>query len=112
MLIGELLLHNAVAVYTTPIPRLSSGVTFYVNVLQRGVSNAGTLPTIGIDIEHRDAIDDTWAVAASFTNITATGVASKAASNVKELVRLKVSFPAGSADAWCRIAFLMPPVWT
>lgn len=109
MLIGELLLKDTSAVYTTPIPRLAANVTFYVNVLQRVGTTA---PTIAIDIEHRDAIDDSWAVAASFTNITATGVASKIANNVKELLRLKVTLSAGSSDSWTRIAFLMPPVWS
>lgn len=110
MLIGELLIQDSSAVYTIPIPRLSANVTFYVNVLQRG---GGTAPTINIDIEHRDSIDDSWTTAASFSAITSTGTASKQATGVKELVRLKTTLSSGSVgDSFARIAYLMPPVWS
>ncbi|MFO0982869.1 MAG: hypothetical protein U1E76_14250 [Planctomycetota bacterium] len=108
MVIGDILFKHSGAVYTTPIQRVVDGATFYVNVLQVGGTTSGTL---NVDIEHRDEIDDSWSTNASFTGITAAGLNSKAATGLKDLVRLKLSQTNGTTDSWMRFAVL-EPAWS
>jgi len=106
MLVGELILQSSTSIYSDVITRGSGTATFYVDVLQSEGSVAGTL---NIDIQHRNPEEDTWATAASFTGTTGTGLMSKTASSLKELIRLKFTLNSGT-DAWKRV-YILTPVW-
>jgi hypothetical protein len=103
-LIGELLFKSTTAVYTGMTSRGGYAGEFYVDVLQLESS-----ATVDIDIEHKNFNEDTWATAASFTQISTATRHQKAASDLRQEVRLKVTV-SGSAGAWVRVLFL-PPVW-
>jgi hypothetical protein len=108
-IIGELICKASQADYTEPENRGSDAAKFRVDIRQRGGT---TLPTLNIEIQNRNLNDDTWATLDSFAAITSTGVKEKSvASSVKELVRYKLSFSAGSADSFVRFVPLQT-VWT
>ncbi len=106
MLLGEMI-HNAAStsVFTAPISRGGKTAMMSVDVTQL----EGTA-TLAIEIQQKNQADTTWTSMAAFANITAVGMGTKQADDVKEQVRLKFDVTGGSA-AWVRIQML-PVSWT
>jgi hypothetical protein len=91
--------------YTEVTSRLGDAATFAYEVIAK-TTNA----TLDIAIEHKNRADTTWTTAASFTQITAAGTATKRASGLKEQVRLKLTFGGTAASDWCH-GWDLTPVW-
>ena len=70
------------SVYTLPSPRGGAAATFVVDVIEL---NSAT--NLNITIEHQNRGDTTWAGAASFTPITASGVYTLDVTGIKEKYR-------------------------
>ena len=68
-------------VYTLPSPRGGAAATFVVDVIEL---NSAT--NLNITIEHKNR-GDTWALAAGFTAITASGVHTLDITGLKEMYR-------------------------
>jgi len=107
-LLGELLLRNDAATYTTAIPRLADSATFRIDVVT--FHDAGGSPSVTVTIEHRNQNENNWSTAETFTAITTTGLASRTVSGLRDLVRLKFQFTAGPAASYARF-LILPPIW-
>jgi hypothetical protein len=91
--------------YTIPFRKSGDAATFEVVV-----SHVSGSATLDVDIEHRALSDTTYAVAASFSTIAATGVHPKDATGLKEVVRLK--FTVGGPSATAAVHLFAPnPAW-
>ena len=69
----------------------------------------GTSPSLTVSVEHKNADDTTWAAAGAFTAITATGVASKDISGLKEELRFNFTPTGTDGDAFHVI--VAAPAW-
>jgi hypothetical protein len=107
-LLGELLLRNDAATYTPAVPRQADSATFKLDVTT--FHDAGGAPSLSVAIEHRNENENTWTTADNFTAITATGLATRNVSGLRDRVRLKFLFTAGPAASYARI-LILPPVW-
>ena len=69
----------------------------------------GTSPSLAVVVEHKNEEDTTWAAAGAFTAITATGVASKDVSGLKEEVRFNFTPTGTDGDAFHVV--VAEPAW-
>src|SRR5210317_1293862 len=69
----------------------------------------GTSPSLAVSIEHKNEDDTSWAAAGAFTAITATGVASKDVSGLKEEVRFSFTPTGTDGDAFHVV--VAEPAW-
>jgi len=67
----------------------------------------GTSPSLAVSIEHKNADDTSWAAAGAFTSITATGVATKDLSGLKEEIRFSF-VPTGTDGDAFHVVVAMP----
>jgi hypothetical protein len=106
MIIGQT--HASTATVNSPgVERLGDTATFYLDII---AAYAGV--KLDVDIQHkkRTEADSAATTIESFAQITATGPASKAASNLKELVRFKFIVTDGGTKRWVHFQ-VMPPIW-
>lgn len=94
MIIGQLLLvMNNAAYYGPTMARKTTNAIFTVEV-----SNfVGALCVLSVAVEHRNQDDTSWSTAGTFSAIDADATASSTISGLKELIRFKYTFGAGSA---------------
>lgn len=110
MLVGTTIIHSnsgTDAYYTPSFPRGGLAANFSVDVTH--IAAAATL-TLVIGIEHKNEDDTTWAGLASFANISATGVATKDVTGIKEQVRLSFTYSAGTAGEFMHV-IVAAPAW-
>jgi len=69
----------------------------------------GTSPSLTVEVEHKNFEDTAWSSAGAFTSITATGVASKDVSGLKEECRFKYTPTGTDGDAFYVI--VAAPAW-
>jgi len=107
MVLGTTLMKGAGDPYYSPMfPR--GGLTGYFRVDVQQIW--GTSPTLDITIEHKNEDDTAFTTAGSFTQITASGSATKTQSTLKEIIRLK--FVVGGTEAYAGMHFLLlAPQW-
>ena len=79
--------------YSVAFPRQGESALFSVNV---DAITANT--TLEVAIQHRNRKDTSWDTLVSFSGITSTGVNTKDASGLKELVRLMITLTGTNAD--------------
>jgi hypothetical protein len=106
MLAGTYIFHDGsgtTAVHTPPFARRGQAATFTLDVTQKAGS-----PTMIVTIEHKNREDTDWSTLTTFSDITATGVASKDVGSLKELVRLAFTFTAGSVGNYYFVVFGRP----
>ena len=107
MIIGSTIQHDGTgtaAFYSPLFSRGGQAATFVVDVTHF----KGT-PTLVITIEGRNDDEMAWGSMATFSDITAVGVASKDATDLKENLRLAFTYSAGSAGEWAAPAHGPPP---
>ncbi len=105
----DVVLTNIKPVYTPVVERESITAAFTVEVLQV----SGTSPSLAIDVEHKNHDEASWAVAGSFTALTAVGTGAKVIKGLKEQVRLALTMSGTGGlgpDAWMRVV-VYPPLW-
>lgn len=108
MIMQTYIIHDGTGtdLYTSPpVARGGLAALFSINVTHKSGS-----PTMLASVEHKNADEVSWASAASFASITATGMATKDISGLKEQVRFSFGFTAGSAGDFFAIEVLAP-VW-
>ncbi|MHC4957084.1 MAG: hypothetical protein ACYTGN_01820 [Planctomycetota bacterium] len=96
---------NTSKYYSPAFPRGGQAATFSLDVTHLTAS-----PTLVVTIEHKNADDTTWATAATFTSITAVGVATKDATSLKEQIRIAFNYTAGSAGDFVHVV-VAAPAW-
>lgn len=69
----------------------------------------GTSPSLAVSIEHKNEDETSWAAAGAFTAITATGVASKDISGLKEELRFNFTPTGTDGDAFHVV--IAAPAW-
>jgi hypothetical protein len=106
MLIGTTIRKMGAAEFFSPeFPRGGLAAVFSMDVT--GEIGASTM---NVDIEHRNLDETTWAGAGAFTAVTATGVSTVNITGLKEILRFKFSFGAGSDGDGFHVV-LGPPAW-
>ena len=108
MIVGVTIIHDGTGTtpyYTPTFPRGGLAAVFSFNMTHMGGS-----PTMTIAIEHKNAEDTTWGVAASITGANATGVQTKDVTDLKEEVRIAFSFTAGSLGNFFHVV-IPAPAW-
>ena len=91
-------------VYSKPAPRGGASALFSIEVLDISA-------TYGIDVavEHKNEEDTTWSSAGTFAGISATGVATKDISSLKEELRFAFTPTGTDGDAFHVI--VAAPAW-
>jgi hypothetical protein len=92
--------------YSPEFPRGGLAGTFVIDV-----SHVNATPDVTVTIEHRNAEDTSFTTAATFSSITAVGVATKDATSLKEIIRLKFEFDAGDATNAAIHFLIQAPTW-
>jgi hypothetical protein len=67
-------------------------------------------PTLEVEIEHKNTEDTTWTTAGTFTAITGVGVQAQDVTGLKEQIRLKFYYSAGSAGDFVHLV-VAAPAW-
>ena len=103
MVVGTTLMYSTTPYYSPTFPRGGEAATFAVDVthLDAGV-------TFDVTVEHKNAEDTSWTSAGAFTGIAAVGLGTKDVSSLKEELRLKYSFSAGSSGDMVHIVVPAP----
>ena len=90
--------------------RGGNSARFDVDVLQLVNGPAGFNPTtVDVEVQHKNYNETSWTQVASFSQFSVTGLASVAATDLRQQIRL-VTEVNGDPDGWARILFL-PPIW-
>jgi hypothetical protein len=108
MIVGSQIEHDGTgttAYYSPSFPRGGEAAVFSVDVTHKMGS-----PTLVVTVEHKNLEDTSWTTADTFSNITATGVATKDISGLKEEVRFAFTFSAGSAGNFFHV-IIPAPAW-
>jgi hypothetical protein len=108
MIVGTQIPHDGTgttAYYSPSFPRGGEAAVFSIDVTHI----CGT-PTMGVAVEHKNVEDTSWATADNFTAITATGLATKDISGLKEEIRFAFTFSAGSAGDFFHV-IVPAPAW-
>ncbi len=103
MVVGTTLNYSATAYYSPTFPRGGEAATFAVDVTH---FDGG--PTLVVSVEHKNMEDTSWTTAGTFTTITATGLATKDVTGLKEELRIKYLFSAGTAGNLAHIVVPAP----
>src|SRR5687768_1376539 len=107
MIVGDLMLVMAgMPYFGPPIAKSTNRARFAVQV----TNMVGGAIVLSVVIEHRNREDTSWSTAGTFTNITTDGTYALDQSALKELVRYKFQFTAGSATDGAYI-FAATPQW-
>ncbi|MHC4952727.1 MAG: hypothetical protein ACYTGZ_02460, partial [Planctomycetota bacterium] len=93
------------AFYSPSFPRGGEAALFSLDVTHK----MGTAPSLAVSIEHKNFDDTSWTSAGAFTAITATGVASKDISGLKEECRFNFTATGTDGDAFHVI--VAEPAW-
>ena len=96
---------GTVPYYSPSFPRGGEAALFSLEVTHKW----GTSPSLAVTIEHKNMEDVSWATAASFSAITATGVATKDISGLKEEIR--ISFLPTGTDGEAFHVIVPAPAW-
>lgn len=106
MIIGQSLASGTTA-YSPWLDRESDEAQFYLEII-------GLMSGVKLDVtlqhKKRTEADSAATTAATFTQITTTGVKDKAASSLKELVRFKYVVTDSGSAAWIHLR-VMPTIW-
>ena len=106
MIVGTqlMVMGGVTAFYSPSYHRAGEAALFSIEVTHKSGS-----PSLSVDIEHKNEDDTTWSSAGAFTTITATGVATKDISGLKEELRFKF-LPTGT-DGEAFHVVLPEPAW-
>ncbi len=108
MIVGTTLFRlDGNAYYSPEFPRGGLAATFTVECMNHDMAATQTLDPV---VEHRNSEDTTWSTAASFDPITGTGVSSKDATGLKEIVRIKMAF-SGTDSTDAAHFLIQAPSW-
>ena len=110
MIIGSTLIHDGTGStpYRTPsFGRGGEAAVFSVDVTHL---KATTSLTLVVTVEHKNEADTTWTTAGTFANITATGVATKDITGLKEEIRISFTFTVGATPDFVHIV-IPAPAW-
>jgi hypothetical protein len=109
MIVGTPIIHDGMgteAYYSPAFPRGGDAALFSVDVTHEGGS-----PTMVVTLEHKNEVDTSWSTLGTFSNITATGLATlDVTASIKELVRFAFTFSAGSAGDFFHV-IVPAPAW-
>jgi len=107
-LLGYTILHDGTGTtefFSPPIARQEQDATFSVEA-----THVGGSPTLVTTVEHKNLDETTWASAGAFDNITAAAVKTKTLSDLKEEIRVALTFSAGSAGDFVHVV-ISEPSW-
>jgi hypothetical protein len=93
------------AFYSPSFPRGGEAALFSLEVTHK----MGTSPSLAVSVEHKNEDETSWAAAGAFSAITATGVATKDISSLKEEVRFNFTPTGTDGDAFHVI--VAAPAW-
>jgi hypothetical protein len=108
MIVGSTIIHDGTgttAYYSPSFPRGGEAAVFSIDVTHKAGS-----PNMGVAVEHKNVEDTSWATADSFAVITATGLATKDISSLKEEIRFAFTFSGGSAGDFFHV-IVPAPAW-
>ena len=91
--------------YSPSFPRGGEAALFSLEVTHK----MGTSPSLAVTIDHKNADETSWTAAGAFTAITATGVATKDISSLKEELRFAFTPTGTDGDAFHVI--VAAPAW-
>jgi hypothetical protein len=107
MYVGSLFIRGTGGDYNSPtFPRGGLAATFAIEVFML----SGTSPTLECDVEHKNAEDTVFTVAASFSSMSTAAVHKLDVSTLKEQIRL-VFTVGGSAATNMVYANVLAPIW-
>lgn len=106
MIIGQSLASGTTA-YSPWLDRESDEAVLYLDIIAR---MSGVKLDVTIQHKKRTEADSAATTAATFAQITTTGVKEQAASGLKELVRLKYVVTDSGSKAWIHLR-VMPTIW-
>lgn len=110
MLVGTTIIHSDTGTdsyYTPSFPRGGLSANFSLDVTH--IAAAASL-TLVVAVEHKNEDETSWAVAGTFSNITAKGVATKDITGLKEEVRMSFTYSAGAEGDFVHLV-LTQPAW-
>ena len=107
MTVGDLIIvmGGVTPFYSPSFPRGGEAALFSIEVTHKW----GTSPSLAVTIEHKNADETTWTTAASFSAITATGVATQDISGLKE--ELRISYLPTGNDGEAFHVLVAEPAW-
>jgi len=107
MLVGtQVTVMGGTTPYFSPsFPRGGEAALFSLEVTHK----MGSSPSLAVTIDHKNEEDTTWTAAGAFTAITATGVATKDLSGLKEELRFAFTPTGTDGDAFHVI--VAAPAW-
>jgi hypothetical protein len=108
MILGAQITHDGTgtdAYYSPAFPRGGDAAVFSLDVTHKKGS-----PTMVVTVEDKNEADPSWGTAGTFSNITATGVATLDVATLSELVRFAFTFSAGSAGDFFHV-IVPAPAW-
>ncbi|MHC4490398.1 MAG: hypothetical protein ACYTDU_02070 [Planctomycetota bacterium] len=108
MIVGSQITHDGTGTtpyYSPSFPRGGEAAVFSVDVTHMG----GT-PTLVVTVDHKNVEDTSWSTAGTFSNISATGVATKDISSLKEELRFAFTFAAGTVQDFFHV-IVPAPAW-
>ena len=97
---------GTVPFYSPSFPRGGEAALFSIEVTHLFGSSP---PSLAVTIEHKNEDDTTWSSAGSFAAITATGLATKDISGLKE--ELRISFLPTGTDGEAFHVIVPAPAW-
>jgi hypothetical protein len=108
MIVGTQITHDGTGTtpyYSPSFPRGGEAAVFSVDV-----THLGGTPTLVVTVDHKNEEDTSWSAAGAFSNISATGVATKDISSLKEEIRFAFTFAAGTAYDFFHV-IVPAPAW-
>jgi len=106
MIVGtQITVMGGSAFFSPTFPRGGEAALFSLDVTHK----MGTSPSLAVSIEHKNEDETTWAAAGAFTAITATGVATKDISSLKE--ELRFNFTPSGTDGDAFHVVVPAPAW-
>jgi hypothetical protein len=109
MIVGTPIIHDGTGTtpyYSPAFPRGGDAALFSVDVTHEGGS-----PTMVVTVEHKNEMDTSWSTLGTFSNITTTGLETlDIDGSIKEVVRFKFTFSAGSAGDFFHV-IVPAPAW-
>jgi len=108
MIIGTTIMHDGSgtnAYYSPVFPRGGLAALFSLDV-----THVGGTPSLDVDVEHKNADDTSFTSVGAFTTITTVGVKTKDLSSLKEQIRFKYTYSAGSLGDFMHV-IVAAPAW-
>lgn len=108
MIVGTTIIHpgSTNPYYSPSFPRGGEAATWAIDITQF----VGGSATLEIEVEHKNLDDTSWGLLDSIASATAIGIETKDSSSIKEEIRFKFYYSAGSAGDFAHVV-VSQPAW-